>query len=66
MTDDEGVGSFIFVDILSAIGLWLDLDLAYVSPTVLMWESVLLTGLALKPHLTQFLPVGFTCFTCFI
>ena len=48
MTEGERVVSFIFVDRLSAVGLWLDLDLTFVSPTVLMWESVFLTGLVLK------------------
>ena len=60
MTEDERVVTFIFVDRLSTVDLWLDLDLAFVSPTVLTWESVLLTGLALETNLTQFCPAKFT------
>ena len=60
MTEDEGVVTFIFVDRLSTVGLWLDLDLVFVCPILLTWESVLLTGLALETGLTQFCSAKFT------
>ena len=60
MTEDEGVVTFIFDGKLSPVGLWLDLDLDFDCPILLMWESVLLAGLALETGLTQFCSAKFT------
>ena len=49
MTDEERVFSFIFVEEMSAAGLWL------------VFGLILLAGLVLKTNLTLFCPAGLIC-----
>ena len=52
MTGDEGAVAFLFVGGLSTVGPRLDLGLVSVHPNLFIWDSVLLTGLALGTGLT--------------